>query len=222
MTIALVYTSTTPELIELMESEVIKNVGPCCRIISFQDPSILSEIREAGYVTPAAANRLIGLYVKAIDQGADVILNICSSVGDVADAFQETADYIGVPVIRIDEEMCREAVRQGTRIGVIATLQTTVAPTKKTIERASRCLGKHIEVIGVVVDAFGSDREKFRQLLTEAAQELAKQVDVIVLAQGSMAYVEKEIADSTKTVTLSSPRFGAVEIKKALQAKGLI
>ena len=45
--------------------------------------------------------------------------------------------YIGVPIVRVDEEMCREAVRKGQRIGVMATLPTTLEPTKGTILRLS-------------------------------------------------------------------------------------
>ena len=51
---------------------------------------------------------------------------------------------------------------------------------------------------------------------------MAGKADVIVLAQGSMAYVEKDIEKATGIRTLSSPRFGAKELRKALQAKGLI
>lgn len=130
MKAALVYTSTTPELIELVEKEVTKNIGTDAEIISLQDPSILAEVREAGYVTKTAAARLIGMYMEAVAQGADAILNICSSVGEVADSVQTAAAYIGVPIVRIDEEMCREAARLGKRIGVLATLATTLEPTK--------------------------------------------------------------------------------------------
>ena len=111
MKAALVYTSTTPELIELVEKEVTKNIEQMQRSISLQDPSILAEVREAGYVTKTAAARLIGMYMEAVAQGADAILNICSSVGEVADSVQTAAAYIGVPIVRIDEEMCREAAR---------------------------------------------------------------------------------------------------------------
>ena len=42
-------------------------------------------VRDAGHVTPRAAAELISMYMDAVKQGADVILNICSSVGEVAD-----------------------------------------------------------------------------------------------------------------------------------------
>ena len=51
---------------------------------------------------------------------------------------------------------------------------------------------------------------------------IADKVDVIVFAQGSMAYCEQYIADKFGKVVLSSPRFGAAELKKALEKKGTI
>ncbi len=222
MKTALVYTSTTPELIELVEREVRANLGDGVEIISLQDPSILAEVRQAGYVTPTAAARLMGMYTAAVAQGADAIMNICSSVGEVADAFQNAAAYIGVPVVRVDEDMCREAVRTGLRIGVLATLPTTLEPTKGTIRHVARAMGKHVELVDGLVDAFGLDQVQFRQLLIGAAMKICDQVDVIVLAQGSMAYVEQDIQAACGTPTLSSPRFGAIALKNALREKGCL
>ena len=223
MKVALVYTSTTPELIDMVEREVRENVGQDAELLSLQDPSILAQVREAGYVTPAPAARLIGMYMDAIGQGADAVLNICSSVGEVADSVQTAAAYIGVPIVRIDEDMCREAVRLGSRIGVLATLPTTLEPTKGTINRVARAMGRHVTLVDGLIDgAFGLDQAQFRRLLLEAAGKIIDQVDVIVLAQGSMAYVEKDITAAYGKPTLSSPRFGAVALKKALAEKGLL
>ena len=45
---------------------------------------------------------------------------------------------------------------------------------------------------------------------------------MIVLAQGSMAYVEEDLHEAYGIPVLSSPRFGAIELKKALQEKGML
>ena len=223
MKAALVYTSTTPELIELVEREVRKNIGEEAELISLSNPGILAEVREAGYVTPRAAAELISMYMDAVKQGADAFLNICSSVGETADCVQTAAAYIGVPVVRIDEEMCREAVRRGNRIAVLATLPTTLEPTKNTVLRVAREMGRHVELTDGLIDgAFGLDQEEFRRLLLAKAARVKDDADVILLAQGSMAYVEEDIYRELGIVTLSSPRFGAAELKKALQRKGLM
>lgn len=222
MKIGLIYTSTTPELIGLVEEEVKKQVGEA-ELYSLQDPSILAETREAGYVTPGAAARLVAMYMKAVCEGCDAILNLCSSVGEAADSVQTTAAYIGVPIVRVDEEMCREAVRRGKRIGVMATLPTTLEPTRNTIRRMSRECGRTVELTDCLVEgAFGLNQEEFRQRMAESAGTIADSVDVIVFAQGSMAYCEQYISDLYQKTVLSSPRFGAAELRKALRKKGVL
>lgn len=55
MKLGIVYTSTTPELIECVNEEIKKNLGDAPEILNYQDPSILAEVREHGYVTAGAA-----------------------------------------------------------------------------------------------------------------------------------------------------------------------
>ena len=74
MKVGLIYTSTTPELIELVEQEVKKQLGDDVELYSLQDPSILADVRAAGYVTTAPAARLIGMYMKAAEEGVDAML----------------------------------------------------------------------------------------------------------------------------------------------------
>lgn len=219
----LIYTSSTPELVELVEQEVKKQLGEETVLYSIGDPSILTETREAGYVTPKAAARLVTMYMTAVEEGCDAILNLCSSVGEAADSVQAIADYVGVPIVRVDLEMCMEAVRRGTNIGVAATLPTTLEPTKNTILRMARKCGKHVELTDCLVEnAFGLNQDDFKKRMEESITTIADQVDVIVFAQGSMAYCESYIADRFLKIVLSSPRFGAAELKAALQKKGVI
>lgn len=223
MKIGLVYTSTTKKLIELVEKEIYHQLGKEVDILTYQNPDILSEAREQGYVTTKAAIDLYTLFLEAVRDGAEAILNICSSVGEAVDSVQTMAKYIGVPIVRIDEDMCREAVRLGNRIGVMATLSTTLEPTKNTIVRVSRELGKHVEIVeGLLDGTFGLNEEELKSLLVKKAVELSDKVDVILLCQGSMAYCEENIHNKTGLPVVSSPRFGAAALRKALNEKGVM
>ena len=73
MKAGIIYTSTTPELIELVNREVRKNLGEDAQIQSYEDPSILAEVREAGYVTSKAAARLVAMFMQAVIDGADAV-----------------------------------------------------------------------------------------------------------------------------------------------------
>lgn len=221
--IGFVFTSTTPELIQYLEDETYKQLGKEASILSYRDPSILTEIKNHGYVTPSAASRLISMYMQAALDGAQAILNICSSVGETADASQDIARYIGIPIIRIDEAMCRNALRVGHNIGILATLPTTLEPTKNLLRRLAREMGKYnVTLTEYVADAFNADHEQFQKLLVSKALEFGPETDVILLCQGSMAYCEQAIAEACKKPVVSSPRYGIAALKQALIQKGVI
>ena len=218
-----VYTSTTPELVQLLEDETKKQFGDSIQILTYTDPSILSETREHGYVTPKAAARLITMYLQAVQDGAQAVLNICSSVGEAADSAQSIAKYVGVPIIRIDEAMCRDALHLGRRICVLATLPTTLEPTKNTLRRLARELGRNdFVLIDGLVDAFGLNREQLQKVLISKALEAGSDADVILLCQGSMACCEQMIEQACGRPVVSSPRYGIAALKEALIEKGAL
>ncbi len=223
MKIGLVYTGITPELKADVEREVKTQLGEDVTLISLKDPSIIKEVSSTGFVTTAPAARLVKLYMDAAEQGVDAILNLCSSVGDVADACQPLAGYIGVPIVRVDEDMCREAVRLGSRIGVMATLNSTLKPTAGLVTRVSREMNKPVEIVECLVEgAFNIDQEQFLRMMDEHAASIIDRVDVIVLAQGSMAYAEPSLSEKYGKPVLGSPRFGAAALKETLIRKGVL
>ena len=79
-----------------------------------------------------------------------------------------------------------------------------------------------MELVDCLVDgAFGLDQDQFKARMTEMAGTIADKVDVIVFAQGSMAYCEQYIADKFGRWFSAAP-LGAAELKKALEKKGTI
>ena len=58
--------------------------------------------------------------------------------------------------------------------------------------------------------------------MAEYAGKAAEQADVILFAQGSMAYCEEFIYDKYGKLVVSSPRFGASALRDALAVKGLL
>jgi len=221
--VAYIYTVTTPELKEDMMREAQEQIGSDVEIMIYEVPAVFEEIKRVGYVTAPPAAKLIHTYMTAVDDGADAILSICSTVADVAYSMQDAAEYIGVPIVMVNEDMCREAVRKGQRIALMATFNTSLDPTRNTLLRIAREMGKHVEVTEVLLDgAFGLDQTQFRALMAEKAGEVADKVDVIVFTQGSMAYCEEYIAQMYGKVVLSNPRFGTKAVKDALVLKGLL
>lgn len=132
----------------------------------------------------------------------------CSSIGPAVEA---AAKLIGVPVLRVDQPMADKAVQTGRRVGVIATLRTTLEPTADLISRRAQKAGKQIELISKLCEGafdalMSGDAATHDAKVTSALKQLSKQVDVIVLAQASMARVVETLSPENKRVPiLASP-----------------
>ena len=217
MKVATVYTSTTPELIQMVDDYLEKHFqGEDLTIMKYQDPSILKEAIDNGYVTKGCARRLLDLYEKACDDGAQILFNICSSVGDVAKLAKPLYEMTGVKFVRIDEDMAMAAVEAGSRIGGLATLPTTLEPTKRLVQDCADRIGKKIEIIDALAEgAFGLDQEQFKKKLIQTGQKVKDWIDVLILAQGSMAYAEEAVSQALGLRVFSSIRYGTAAVKKA-------
>jgi glutamate racemase len=190
-------------------TELARELVPDAEVFHIADETLLGVTRREGRLTPTTRRRVLGYVESAADAGADLVVVTCSSIGPAVDA---SRDFVDVRVLRIDEPMADEAIRLGSRIGVVATLATTLEPTAELVRRRAAAAGKTVEVVAHLCEgAFGSDQHD--ELVREAVAEVAADCDVVVLAQASMARV---VGDSAVPV-LSSPRLGMQRVAELLR-----
>src|SRR6516162_8793656 len=138
--LGLVHTSAT--LVPVF-AQLCKEKLPGVETFNIADDSLVKGIRDAGSLTAQISRRVAAYLESAELAGADYIMVTCSSIGPAVEA---GAKLIGVPVLRVDQPMADKAVATGKRIGVIATLQTTLEPTADLIRRRATVAGKQIEM----------------------------------------------------------------------------
>lgn len=200
-TLGLIHTSAT--LIPVFQ-QLCKEYLPGVNTFNIVDDSLVKNIIARGEVTPSIYKRVADYVASAEDSGADYILVTCSSIGAPVEA---AAEKTTVPVLRVDQPMADLAVQTGKRIGVIATLRTTLQPTSDLVKRRAELAGKEIELTSTVVEGafdalMSGDAAKHDELVADALRKLAKQVDVILLAQASMARVVDTLSEEDKTVPI--------------------
>jgi Asp/Glu/hydantoin racemase len=198
-------------------NDLFKEIIPEAEIHNIVDDSLLSEISGHGSMTPGIVNRMCKYFDAAASIGSDLIFNQCSSAGEAAAIAAKT---VSVPVLRVDEAMAEQAVELGTKIGVVATVSSTVAPSCNLVRSKADAVGKTVEVVPYLVDGamhvlMKEGREKHNALVKQTVVECAKNCDVVVLAQGSMVVLLPELGDMTKPV-LSSPELGVRKARKLL------
>lgn len=205
---------TVPALHPTFEG-LLATIMPGWRPVALADESLLREAIRDGAVSATVARRLLALIWQAVDGGAEAVVVTCSSMGGAVEAARP---FCPVPLFRIDEGMARQAVALGRRIGVLATLPTTLAPTAALI----RAVGPEAEVTPVLCDgAFAllqaGETAAHDAQVAAALTDLAGRVDVVVLAQASMARVLTTLPPMPCPV-LTSPEPGVQYLRDRLGA----
>lgn len=199
--LALIHTSAT--LVPVFQ-QLCKDKLPDVDTFNIVDDSLVRAIGDKGGITPEISGRVAGYIAAAQSGGADYILVTCSSIGPAVDAATPGAR---VPVLRVDQPMADKAVQMGQRIGVVATLATTLEPTAELVRRRAGVAGKTIELTtrlceGAFAALIAGDAATHDAAVATALRELSEQVDVIVLAQASMARVVDTLSDADRRVPI--------------------
>jgi hypothetical protein len=211
---------TVPALAETF-SAALREASPGIDVVDVVDPELLAAAIRDG-VTPALTASVAARIDELAGQGVEAILVTCSSIGEAAEAASAR-----VPVLRVDAPMADEAVAiarrvaegefRTARIAVLATLQATIGPTGRLLERTAD--GFDVEVDLTVVDGASDARARgdhaaHDRLVLDAIVEFAGRSDVIVLAQASMAAA---LGDADVPVpVLSSPKGGVRSLVAAV------
>ena len=117
---------------------------------------------------------------------ADAVLLTCSTLGPAVARAKQAA----VPVLRVDEALARQAVREGGAVVALCAVATTVPSTRDIFERAAALTGATVEVrlVPGAWDAFRAGRrEHYLALVAAAADRAFAEGATVALAQASMA-----------------------------------
>ena len=208
--IAILHTSFVFVTVEPAINNLIEELIPDAEVIHFVDSDVLATVvREQG-ISPQSEQRMTHLAQAAEAAGADIIFSACSSLGPALDV---AARHVTTPVVKIDEAMATRAAAEGTRIGVLATVPTTLGPTSDLIQSKADEAGRRIAIEqrlceGAFSVLMSGDRDKHDSLVVEQAVDLARTVDLIVLAQASMSRLVDVLQEETGLPVLASPRLG--------------
>lgn len=174
----------------------LKEKIPDIQVSFITDDTLLTDVKKAGYPDKAVVQRMTLYALAAEKMGADVILNSCSTVSEVADIYSQV---ISIPVVKIDEPMAQKAAELGDNIALIATVPTTLTPSTNLIIKAGLKLGKDVRVTQFLAkDAWSllanGDAKGHNQALIKQIKILdTAGYDAIITAQVSMRALIPEL-----------------------------
>jgi Asp/Glu/hydantoin racemase len=215
-TLALLHTSPT---LSPLFNELTARFTPGVRVLHFVDESLIKNTIAAGKLEKPTMRRLIDLVGSTFDAGADATLVTCSSIGPAVDIAAQLHDK---PVLRVDRPMAEQAVATGTRIGVLATLSTTLKPTADLVRTVAAEQDKQVEIVehlceGAFEAVMVGDGAAHDRIVGEALTQAMQGMDAIVLAQASMARVLATLPDgAVPAPVFSSPELGVQRARDVL------
>lgn len=199
---------------------LLHEVAPDATDETLVDAELLAQARRAG-VSDGLRQRLKARLNELAERSVAVIVCTCSTLSGEAESLGASA---GLPVLRVDRPMAEAAVANGGRVALVAAVASTLGPTRALLEQAAATAGTDVHVSEApCLDAWElferGDVQQYLERVAEHVRRLAAEgeVDVIVLAQASMAPVGLLVPEVTLPV-LSSPRL-AVERAAALASQ---
>lgn len=207
---------TTPATIASL-NQLVKEKMPDTEVVNILDDSILGDMRTRHEVE-FVRKRWIS-YAETLEQlGVCAVLSACSTVGEFA---EEADGLLRVPVLRIDEAMCEKAVEMGNTVSVLATLQSTLQPTVRLVEKKADQAGKRILVHTVLVEGayealMAGKKDIHDTKIAAAVKECLETSDAVVLAQASMASAVDAGCSGFEKI-LTSPVPGIERLKEELE-----
>ena len=215
----LVLIHTVPSLVELFEG-LCNEILPDVQVIHVADQILLTHILEQGAPSPAIYQRVAEHVVAAQAVGASAVLCTCSSISSCVEVARP---MVNIPVLKVDEAMVDRAIELGTVIGVIATVSTTLGPTTALVQERAAVAGRAARVEPVLCEGaydalFAGDLHIHDHIVADHLRQLMAEVDVILLAQASMARVLDTISAEEQTVPiLSSPRLAVERTRETMR-----
>ena len=198
--------------------DAFASLWPEAQRMNLLEDSLAVDRAKSTDITPELTERFVALSRYAKMAGATGVLYTCSAFGP---AIEEARKIVDLPTLKPNEAMFGEALAIGGRIGLLATFQPAIGPMRDELEQMAAAMGKQVEIEArFVPDALDAlqkrkDGDTHDRLIADAAGQFSG-IDVLLLAQFSMARARAATASMVSIPVLSSPDSAVHAIRRAV------
>lgn len=199
----------------------IQEIIPEVQVMHLCDDTIQRDNLSAGVgVIPKINYFKFATYAHFLEEAkVDLIVLMCSTFNR---AVEIARPMINVPMLQIDRPMMELAVKTGKKIGLLATLPTTVPSSERLLRVVAEEMGKEIEIKTILSsEAFKElekgNTERHNEILLEEIDKLSREVDCICMAQISMSVLESRLTN-TRVPVYNSGRTGFTRVREILES----
>lgn len=208
---------TTRLVIESLHS-IIAEQCPGNEISHVMDEGILRRLSTLGSITPEIIQWLSDMVRSVETSGAKLAVVSCSSLSPCVN---EVRRQVKIPVLKVDEPMIEHALKHAGNIGLVMTNPTTEAPSTLLFNEVAERLESSASLqTRLCPNAFSrlnqGDIEGHDTEVINTVKTLLDDVEVVMLAQISIARVRTQMEPSISRRVLSSLDFIAPKINELL------
>ena len=209
----------TPVAMQPIQS-AFAELWPEAEIVNLLDDGLsLDRAREAE-LTEAMIERFVAFGTYGYRMGADGILVTCSAFGPAIDRLIEA---LPIPVLKPNEAMFQAAIRQGGRVGMLATFGPSVGTMTEEFDEFVARSGRPAALTTVLVaDAIdllkGGDAEAHNRLVAARAPDLADH-DAIMLAHFSTSRAAEAVRAVVDVPVLTAPHAAVTRMREMIETR---
>ncbi len=193
--------------------DLVAEMMPQVEVMHIVEDSMIKDVMANNGMTADISARIFHYMQAAEKAGCNIFMTACSSIGHEV---EQCRPYTKMRIERIDTAMLEQALKTASKISVLATVETTMAPTVEYLKRLAQQKGKSIEVkTHLMPDAFTAllegDTEYHDQTVQAGLSQSLEESEVIILAQASMARAVPKDTEFSVPI-LTSPELGITRL----------
>jgi Asp/Glu/hydantoin racemase len=195
--------------------EAFRRIWPATVRMNLLDDSLSADLaHSADGLDARMTGRFLALAEYAMGTGAQGVLFTCSAFGPCIDAVK--LKWAGVPVLKPNEAMIEDALREGERVGLVASFAPTLASMPAEFPPGATVVTALAE--GALDALNAGDTDLHDRLVARAAESIADRCDVIVLAQFSLARAAAVVARIVDVPVLTTPDSAVHALRQRIEA----
>ena len=195
--------------------QAFTKLWPEAQTVNVLDDSLSQDLLETGSLTEKITGRIVTLAEYGLGIGADGILFTCSAFGD---AIEQAKEKLNIPVLKPNEAMFEEALKAGTKIGMLATFGPSIPSLESEFKALSNLTKTRTKIISILqkealAALIAGDKEEHNRLLKKAATSL-RDCDAVMLAQFSASQAFASVSEVVDCPVLTSPHSAVAKLKR--------
>lgn len=195
--------------------QAFTKLWPEAQTVNVLDDSLSQDLLETGSLTEKITGRIVTLAEYGLGIGADGILFTCSAFGD---AIEQAKEKLNIPVLKPNEAMFEEALKAGTKIGMLATFGPSIPSLESEFKALSNLTKTRTKIISILqkealAALIAGDKEEHNRLLKKAAMSL-RDCDAVMLAQFSASQAFASVSEAVDCPVLTSPHSAVAKLKR--------